>query len=127
MSWIDTSAGGTRYWQEIELLSIDYPNMAVCIGGSNMVFAHGWLQSNNLSFGQYYLYAQFAHRHPYDRPRIFLPHEHFSASTPHVYPDNEICVEHDDWRPTDTMAVALGWAVQWIALWEEFRRTERTW
>lgn len=127
MAWYETYSGSERLQLECELLSLDYPQTKVIRCSDNRIRVEGYLGPNNLCSGRYYVVAEYPDNYPYGRIRVWCPYEKFPWGTSHRYTDGDLCLEHDDFTPDDTMATVLGWTLQWLALYENFLRTGEKW
>ena len=129
MQWYETDEGWQRFLCEQEFLASDYPDMEISRCDDGCVRVSGLLGPSNLSSRQMFVVGEFPSDYPHGRPRVYAPQEDFPSGTPHIYPmtDVELCVEHGDFTPTDTMSTVLGWVLQWIALYDNFLRTGERW
>ena len=127
MQWHQTSAGKERLALETELLTMDYPQMTVVECRDGKIRVEGHLGPNELCDKSHYVVSEYPSNYPHGRVRVWCPKESFPYGTPHRFKDDALCVDHGDLSPDDTMSTVLGWTVQWLALYEEFRRTGEKW
>ena len=127
--WYETPEGMARLNYESMFIEEDYPNMQVQCCDDGYIRASGFLGPSNLSLRTMFIVAEFPATFPMGRPRVYAPDEVFPSNTPHIYPssDYELCVEHGNFSPNDTMSTVLGWTLEWIALYDEFCNTEARW
>ena len=129
MQWYETSEGWQRFLWECNFFQEDFPSIHAKRCDDGYMRASGILGPSNLSPRRMFIVAEFPNNYPNSRPRVFAPEEHFPPNTPHIYPstDFELCIEHDDFTPDDTISTALGWSIQWLALYDNFLRTGERW
>ena len=112
---------------ERHLLSLDFPQFRCIRCEDQTVRVAGVIGPNRLCKKGYLVVGQYPINYPRHRPQVFCPEEEFVSGTPHLYSNQELCLEHRNWRPDDTMATALGWAAQWLAAYESYVRTGEEW
>lgn len=128
MQWHQTSYGAQRLELERELLEIDYPQADIVECSDGSIKIETWLGPTNLFSNEYYVVLECPENYPHSRVRAWLPYEEFPSNTPHRYPvKGDLCIDHDDFSPDDTLSTVLGWVTQWLALYEQFRETGKTW
>jgi len=125
--WHETDYGAERLHLERLLLAEDYPQMNMIICDDGKVRVEGYLGSNNVCAGSYYVVAEYPDSYPYNRIMVWCPYVHFPPGTPHLYSDDELCIEHGDFGPDDTISTVLGWATEWLAMYENYLRTRERW
>jgi len=101
----------------------------ILLSDDQCIAVHGKLGKSNVCEKNYTVYAKYPVSFPNTRPRVWLPEEEMPLTTPHAYQpwNSELCLDHNDFSPDDTMSTVLGWAVQWCALYEHFLKTGETW
>lgn len=129
MQWYETPEGQKRLQWECYFLGEDYPGMRVDRCEDQYIRVSGILGPSNLSERTMFIVAEFPSIYPNSRPRVFAPEENFPTWTPHLYPNSsiELCVEHNDFTPDDTMSTVLSWTLAWIAVYDEFVKTGKRW
>jgi len=129
MQWYETTQGQQRLLWENNFLQEDFPQIEVEQCEDGYIRASGVLGPSNLSPRTMFVVGEFPSNYPSTHPRVFAPHEQFPSGTPHIYPctECELCLDHGDFTPDDTMATVFGWAIQWIAVYDSFRNTGQRW
>ncbi len=129
MQWYETEEGAQRLALECQFLEEDYPKMELSQCPDGLIRVSGYLGPSNLSQRSIYIVAELPRNYPSGRVRVYAPKEIFRTGTPHLYPmtDCELCIEHGDFTPDDTVSTALGWTVEWIALYDAFCNTGERW
>ena len=129
MQWYETPQGWQRLQWECAFLREDYPGLHMQRGADGYMRATGILGPSNLSDRRMLIAAEFPSNYPNSRPRVYAPEEQFPSGTPHIYPGSEIelCVEHGDFTPDDTICTVLGWGLLWLAVYDTYRRTGERW
>ena len=125
MQWYDTDKGRQRLQNEMELLTIDFPQMKFGLLDDGTAFVAGYIQptSDCLTIS-YYVVAVYPYGYPNgNRIKVYAPYEKFRSGVPHLYRDQELCLEHGDFNRDDTICTVIGWAIQWLVLYENFLRT----
>jgi len=128
MQWYKTYRGEERLKNEIEALSYAFPQMNLGFLDDGTAMVSGFIGPSQLLGNSYFVVAEFPYTYG-DGSRIivFLPEEKLLSGTPHVYSDDEICLEHNNFTPkTDAISV-LGWTIEWLGLYEEFLETGKGW
>ena len=127
--WLYTEGGTNRILTERLQLSIDYNFMDFSINNNEQIECKGILGPSDLLKNMYhckFLYPK--HIYPgTERIKLYIPYENFPSNCPHLYKDNEPCTSHDDWTLNHTIVEAVNWAVSWLALYENFLETGKTW
>jgi hypothetical protein len=126
MSWYLDPDGQERLALETELLALDYPQMQVLVCEDGKVRVAGYLHPE-LCQRPYYVVLEYPDYYPYDRIKVHCPETEFAAGTPHRHMEDDLCVDHQDFEPDDTICTVLGWTAQWLTLYEDYLRTQRTW
>jgi hypothetical protein len=129
MQWYETPEGWQRLEWECNFLKEDFPSIQVQRCDDGYIRASGILGPTNLSPRTMFIAAEFPCNYPHGHPNVFAPNEQFPSNTPHIYPASEyrLCIDHGDFTPDDTMSTVLGWTIQWIALYDNFRKTNERW
>lgn len=129
MQWHNTPEGWQRFLWECNYLQEDFPDIQAQRCDDGYMRASGILGPSNLSDRTMYVVVEFPSNYPNGRPRVFAPEEYFPPGTPHLYPasDYELCIEHGDFTPDDTISTVLGWTLQWIALFDNYMKNGERW
>lgn len=125
--WHETEYGRERLELEMELLADIYPQMNMSIGSDRKVRVDGWLGPNNVCHGSYHVIAEYPDNYPNARIKTWCASHDFPPGTPHLYRDDELCIEHGDACPIDTIVTYLGWAGEWFAAFENSLQTGQKW
>ncbi len=129
MQWYETAEGAQRLMWECHFIQEDYPSLQVQKCADGYIRASGTLGPSNISGKRMFVVAEFPMNYPNSRPHVFAPEEEFPSGTPHIWPgtDYELCIEHGDFTPDDTMSTVMGWVLQWIALYDKYQQTGERW
>lgn len=127
--WYKSEQGAQRLLWECRFVQEDFPNIQVVVCEDGYVRANGILGPSNLSPRQMFIAAVFPASYPSGRIKVYAPDERFPSNTPHIYPGSgfELCLDHNDFTPDDTLSTVLGWTLQWIALYDNFLATGERW
>ena len=128
MQWYDTDRGRQRLQNEMGLLTIDFPQMKFALLDDGTAFVAGYIGPSDCLKKSYYIVAIYPYSYPNgNRIKVYAPHENFRSRVSHLYRDQELCLEHGDFDRDDDITTVLGWAIQWLILYENFLETGEKW
>lgn len=128
MQWYDKERGRERLKDELGILAIDFPQMNFAYLDDGTAFVSGYIGPSDCLRKSYYIVAFYPYGYPNgNRIKVYAPNENFCSKVPHLYGDQELCLEHGDFDCDDDIATTLGWAIQWLVLYENFLQTGERW
>lgn len=128
MQWYYTDRGRQRLQDEMELLIIDFSQMNFAYLDDGTAFINGYIGPSDCLEKSYYIVAFYPYGYPNgNRIKVYVPNENFRSRVPHLYRDQELCLEHGNFNRDDDISTTLGWTIQWLILYEHFLQTGKKW
>jgi hypothetical protein len=126
--WYEETQGHNRLMLEKELLAREYPGFQWKLDDNGNLCCIGYIGPNDTLRKSYLVVCVFPYNYGYgNRIKVYTPYEDYPSGTPHRYSDNELCLEHSDFHHKMDVLDTLAWTVAWLALFEGFCETGRTW
>lgn len=122
-----------RWWLVPERIEAERAAMAKCFPGFRQIQkspSKPPVWEGTIDSGRGKFRIRIHHRHDGGLPRVepiepsrlgrSTSFRHWRAA-PHTFTNGDVCVAaEDDWEPTDTAAVVVGWAAHWFAVYSEW-------
>ena len=121
MNWYERNGGG-RLAVEAELLRRHYPSAKLVLQGGLMRVR----MNIRGRLAVYRLEVVYPDRFPNAQPKAYIRQPELSASTPHLYPDESLCLHHGNEVGNQTSAmVIITWSVLYVRAYERWKTTGR--
>lgn len=120
MSWY--SRDPSRAALEQRAIEQTFPGMRFKMSGTTLLL-EGVLRT---AYGRSYtIHFVFPDDYPYSAPKAYVP-SISRSDVPHRFRDGSLCIQRNEWSPSYTSAVIVGWAAHWLHAYEIWDRT-REW
>jgi ubiquitin-protein ligase len=87
---------------------------------ANQLYVRGAIHTG---YGKTYdLIILYPDTYPYEAPKVFSGTP-LKANTPHRFRDGSLCVHYNEWSPSYTVIVAIGWAAHWFHAYDAWVQT----